>query len=123
MLSRGLLTGSKVGAKGDSRVHMPRFSGEAGEHNAAVIARFHAFAAERGMTPAQLSVAWVLAKQPALVPVVGARTRQQLLDVLVALDRPLSPADVAALEAILSKGAIEGARYPAAFMKQLDSER
>jgi aryl-alcohol dehydrogenase-like predicted oxidoreductase len=123
VLSRGLLTGSKVGGKGDNRVHMPRFSGEAGEHNAAAIARFRAFAAERGMTPAQLSVAWVLAKQPAFVPVVGARTREQLQGVLAALDHPLSPADVAAVEAILPKDAIEGTRYPAVFMKQLDSER
>jgi aryl-alcohol dehydrogenase-like predicted oxidoreductase len=123
VLSRGLLTGSKVGVKGDNRVHMPRFSGEAGEHNASAVARFQAFAAERGMTPAQLSVAWVLAKQPAFIPVVGARTRRQLQDVLLALDRPLSPSDVTAVEAILPKDAIEGARYPAAFMKQLDSER
>lgn len=107
----------------DHRGHMPRFSGEAGERNAAAVARLHAFAAERGRTPAQLSVAWVLAKQPALVPVIGARTRKQLQDVLGALDKPLSPADVAAAEAILPKDAIEATRYPAAFMKQLDSER
>jgi aryl-alcohol dehydrogenase-like predicted oxidoreductase len=91
--------------------------------NASAISRFHAFAAERAMTPAQLSVAWVLAKQPALVPVVGARTRTQLHDVLGALDRPLSPADVAAAEAILPKDAIVGTRYPAEHMKHLDSER
>jgi aryl-alcohol dehydrogenase-like predicted oxidoreductase len=123
VLSRGLLTGSKVGGKGDNRVHMPRFNGEAGQQNAAAVARFQAFAAERGMTPAQLSVAWVLAKQPAFVPVVGARTRQQLVDVLQALDRPLSLADVAAVEAILPQDAIQGTRYAAANMKQLDSER
>ena len=120
VLSRGLLTGSKVGG---ARAHFPRFSGEAGERNAAAVARFHAFAAERGMTPAQLSVAWVLAKQPAFVPVVGARTRKQLQDVLGALDKPLSPADVAAAEAILPEDAIAGTRYPAASMQQLDSER
>jgi aryl-alcohol dehydrogenase-like predicted oxidoreductase len=120
VLSRGLLTGSKVTG---ARAHFPRFSGEAGERNAATVARFQAFAAERGMTPAQLSVAWVLAKQPALVPVVGARTRTQLHDVLAALDKPLSPADVAAAEAILPTDAIAGARYPAQAMKQLDSER
>jgi aryl-alcohol dehydrogenase-like predicted oxidoreductase len=122
VLSRGLLTGSKVG-KSDNRVHMPRFSGEAGEHNAAVVARFQALAAERGMTPAQLSVAWVLAKQPTFAPVVGARMRKQLTDVLTVLDKPLSPADVAAVEAILPQAAIEGTRYPAASMRQLDSER
>ena len=123
VLSRGLLTGSKVGAQGDNRVHMPRFNGEAGERNASTVARLQAFAAERGMTPAQLSVAWVLAKQPAFVPVVGARTREQLEGVLGALAKPLAPADVAAVEALLPQGAIEGTRYPALHMKQLDSER
>ncbi|QSQ23365.1 aldo/keto reductase [Pyxidicoccus parkwayensis] len=120
VLSRGLLTGAK--AEG-ARQHFPRFSGEAGQRNAAAVARFHAFAAERGMTPAQLAVAWVLAKQPMLVPVVGARTRKQLLDVLGALDKPLSPADVAAVEATLPTDAIAGTRYPEQQMKLLDSER
>lgn len=62
------------------------------------------------MTPAQLSVAWVLAKQPTLVPVVGARTRKQLLDVLGALEKPLSSEDVAAVEALLPPPR----RFPAA---------
>ncbi|RKG82704.1 aldo/keto reductase [Corallococcus sp. CA049B] len=120
VLSRGLLTGAKVEG---ARMHYPRFAGEAGQRNAATVARFHAYAAERGMTPAQLSVAWVLAKQPAFVPVVGARTRKQLLDVLGALEKPLSSDDVAAVEAILPKEAIAGTRYPEQQMKMLDSER
>ncbi|RKG99109.1 aldo/keto reductase [Corallococcus carmarthensis] len=120
VLSRGLLTGAKVEG---ARLHYPRFSGEAGQRNAAAVARFHAYAAERGMTPAQLSVAWVLAKQPAFVPVVGARTRKQLLDVLGALEKPLSSSDVAAVEALLPKEAIAGSRYPEQQMKLLDSER
>jgi aryl-alcohol dehydrogenase-like predicted oxidoreductase len=120
VLSRGLLTGSKSGG---ARAGLPRFSGEAGAKNAAVVARFHAFAAERGMTPAELSVAWVLAKQPGFVPVVGTRTRQQLEDVLGALDKPLSAADVAATEAMLPKDSLVGARYPEAAMKHLDSEK
>jgi aryl-alcohol dehydrogenase-like predicted oxidoreductase len=120
VLSRGLLTGAK--AEGN-RAMFPRFAGEAGARNAEVIKKFRAFAEARGMTPAQLSVAWVLAKQPALVPVVGARTRKQLLDVLGALEKPLSPADVVAVEAILPPDAITGARYPDQQMKLLDSER
>lgn len=120
VLSRGLLTGAK--AEG-ARQFYPRFAGEAGQRNAEVVARFHTYAAERGMTPAQLSVAWVLAKQPTLVPVVGARTRKQLVDVLGALEKPLSSDDVAAVEAILPKEAITGSRYPEQQMKMLDSER
>jgi aryl-alcohol dehydrogenase-like predicted oxidoreductase len=123
VLSRGLLTGSKVRGEGDFRRFLPRFSGEVGVRNTSTIAGFHAFAAARGMTPAQLSVAWVLARQPTLVPTVGARTREQLRDVLGALEKPLSGADVAALEAILPKDAIGGTRYGADQMKNLDSER
>lgn len=123
VLSRGLLTGSKIGGNGDNRTRMPRFSGEAGEQNAAAVAQLHTFAADRKMTPAQLAVAWVLAKHPAFVPVIGARTRKQLLDVLSVLDKPLNQEDVAALEALLPSNAIKGSRYPAALMTQLDSER
>jgi aryl-alcohol dehydrogenase-like predicted oxidoreductase len=123
VLSRGLLTGSKIGGKGDFRAFLPRFAGDAGARNAGTVARFHAFAADHEMTPAQLSVAWVLAKQPALVPTVGCRTRKQLVDVLGALEKPLSAADVTAVEAILPRDAIEGSRYAAEQMKHLDSER
>lgn len=123
VLSRGLLTGSTIGGTGDFRGYLPRFSDQASVRNASAIARFHAFAAEHEMTPAQLSVAWALAKQPAFVPVIGARTRKQLRDVLGALDSRLSSADVVALEANLPKDAIAGARYGSEQMKHLDSER
>ena len=75
------------------------------------------------MTPAQLAVAWVLAKQPTLVPVVGARTRAQLRDSLGALEKTLSKSDVAAIDAMFAEGAIAGTRYAAEQMKHLDSER
>ena len=123
VFSRGLLTGSRPSRKGDYRQYLPRFAGEQGAKNTGVVAKLHAFAAERGLTPAQLALAWVLAKQPTLVPIVGARTRAQLDDALVALDKPLSASDVAALEAIVPKDAIGGTRYGAEQMKYLDSER
>jgi aryl-alcohol dehydrogenase-like predicted oxidoreductase len=123
VLSRGLLTGSKPSGRGDFRQYLPRFSGDAVAKNEAVVARLKAFASDHGLSPAQLSLAWVLAKQPGLVPVVGARTRQQLTDALGALSRPLSPADVAAVEAIVPPDAVAGTRYAADQMKHLDSER
>ncbi len=123
VFSRGLLTGSKTTGRGDFRQYLPRFTGEAAEKNAKAVARLHAFAAERSVTPAQLALAWVLAKQPTLVPVVGARTRKQLEESLGALAHPLSPADVAAVEAILPADGIAGTRYAADQMKHLDSER
>jgi aryl-alcohol dehydrogenase-like predicted oxidoreductase len=72
------------------------------------------------MTPAQLAIAWVQAKQPTLLPTIGARTRSQLDEALGALDKTLSAADVSALEAIVS---ISGPRYPEQQMQHLDSER
>ena len=123
VFARGLLTGSKPSGKGDFRQFMPRFAGEQGARNASVVEKLHAFAAEREMTPAQVALAWVLAKQPTLVPIIGARTRAQLDDALVALDKPLSVSDVAALESIVPADAIGGTRYPAQHMKALDSEQ
>jgi len=123
VFSRGLLTGSKPSGKGDFRAYLPRFAGDNGAKNEAVVARLRAFALERAMTPAQLALAWVIAKQPTLVPVVGARTRKQVDDALGALDKPLSAADVSALEAIVPRDAILGTRYAADQMKHLDSER
>ena len=118
-----LLTGSKPTGPTDFRAHIPRFAGDAGKKNAAVVERFQAFATKTGRTPAQLAVGWVLAKQPRLTPLVGARTTKQLADILAVLDKPLSPQEVADVEAIVPTGAIEGTRYAAAQMAHLDSEK
>jgi len=123
VFSRGLLTGSKPSGKGDFRQFLPRFAGESGAKNVALVDKLHRFAGERGMTPAQLTLAWVIAKQPTLLPVVGSRTRAQLDDALGALARPLSASDVAALEALAPADAVAGTRYAAEQMKHLDSER
>jgi aryl-alcohol dehydrogenase-like predicted oxidoreductase len=123
IFSRGLLTGSKPQAKGDFRAFLPRFAGDAGAKNASVVDRFRTFAADRAMTPAQLCVAYVLAKEPGFRPLVGARTRVQLDDAIGALEKPLTPSDVTALEAIFPADAIAGTRYGAEQMKHLDSER
>lgn len=123
VLSRGLLSGSKPTGQGDFRTHLPRFAGEAGAKNAAVVERLGAFAAKTGRTPAQLAFAWVLAKQPRLTPLAGARTREQLLDILGALDEPLTAAELADVEAIVAPGTIAGDRYHPSQMAHLDSER
>ena len=68
-------------------------------------------------------MAWVLAKEPKFVPLVGARKVSQLTDAVGALTRPLSQDDVHALEALFSAGAIEGDRYQTEQMRHLDSER
>lgn len=120
VLSRGLLAGSKPSGKGDYRAYLPRFSGPNGENNARVVAALSALAEARNMTPAQLAIAWVLARQPGFVPVIGARTTAQLDEALGALERPLSAADAAEVERIAD---IQGERYAAEQMRHLDSER
>ena len=123
VFSRGLLTGSKPTGKGDFRQFLPRFAGENGAKNVAIVDELRRFGADRGLTPAQLALAWVRAKEPTLLPVVGARTRAQLDDALGALAKPLSPSDVAAVEARVPPAAVVGTRYAPEQMKHLDSER
>ncbi|WP_425538017.1 aldo/keto reductase [Myxococcus stipitatus] len=120
VLSRGLLTGSKPSGAGDFRAWLPRFRGEHRETNEASVQALHRFARERDMSPAQLAIAWVLARQPGFVPVIGARRVTQLEDALTALARPLSREDVTALESLV---AFSGERYGAEQMHMLDSER
>lgn len=123
VLSRGLLAGSQPKGPQDFRAHMPRFAGEARVKNESVVSALARFADERGMSPAQLAIAYVLAKQPGFVPVIGARTRAQVDEALGALERRLTAADVTALEQLAPEGAITGTRYAAEQMKHLDSEK
>ncbi|WP_437605146.1 aldo/keto reductase [Sorangium sp. So ce834] len=127
VLSRGLLAGSKPAGAGDMRAHLPRFSGENGRKNQALVDAFIRLAERRGVTPAQLAVAWVRAKGAAqgvtVIPTMGARTRKQIEDALAGLEIALSPADVAELEAAVPAEQIAGDRYPAPMMAMLDSEK
>ncbi len=123
VLSRGLLSGSKPGGPADFRRYLPRFSPENLARNEDVVGRVRAFAEARGQTPAQLCIAWALARQPRFVPLLGARTCAQLAGVLGALERPLSAAEVAALEALVPPDAVAGGRYAEAQLAHLDSER
>jgi len=120
VFSRGLLTGSKPTGAGDFRAHLPRFSGEHREKNEDVVGSLQRFARERQLSPAQLAVAWVLARQPGFVPVIGVKNLTQLDDALGALNRPLASSDVSALEALAT---FSGERYGAEQMRLLDSER
>ncbi|MFP2932931.1 aldo/keto reductase [Pyxidicoccus sp. 3LG] len=120
VFSRGLLTGSKPKGPGDFRAHLPRFTGENLQKNEDAVSALQRFARERQLTPGQLAIAWVLARQPGFVPVVGAKTVAQLDDALGALERPLSKDDVSALEKLVS---VSGERYGAEQMRHLDSER
>jgi aryl-alcohol dehydrogenase-like predicted oxidoreductase len=122
VLSRGLLTGSAVGV-GDMRSRMPRFSGENRPANAVLVAALERMAAARGAKPAQLAIAWVLAKAPHVIPVIGARTRSQLADSLGALRLRLTAGEIAQLEEAVPASAVAGTRYDERQMRNLDSER
>ena len=121
VLGHGLLGGSKAEA-GDARAHLPRFAAENRATNDAVVATLRRFAEARGMTSAQLAIAWAIAKQPRFVTLVGVRNRAQLASALGALDHALTAPDVAELEAAVPESAFAGERYAPALMKFLDRE-
>jgi aryl-alcohol dehydrogenase-like predicted oxidoreductase len=123
VLSRGLLSGSKPQAKGDFRAYLPRFTGENRERNQFLIHTLQTLAAEKDARPAQLAIAWVLAKGKNIVPLIGARTRTQLQESLGALELTLSPADLTRIEQAIPPSAVAGSRYDEHQMKILDSER
>ena len=127
VLSRGLLSGhwdpARHGAGTDFRSFAPRFRDENVRQNLALAGALRAVAAERGATAAQAAIAWVAAQGNDIVPVVGARRRDQLAESLAAADLELSAGDLAAMERAVPAGAAAGARYPEAAMADLDSER
>jgi aryl-alcohol dehydrogenase-like predicted oxidoreductase len=122
-LSRGLLSGSQPAPSGDFRSRLPRFTGGNLARNRQLVAQFQQVALAKGVTPAQLAVAWVLAKGSFIVPVVGARTRAQLSESLAALAVEFTPDELAAIEAAVPASAVAGARYDPAQMRILDSEK
>jgi aryl-alcohol dehydrogenase-like predicted oxidoreductase len=125
VLSRGLLSG-RIPAperKDDIRVaRMPRFKQGNLEKNLCLVEALRQIGREKGATPAQLAVAWVLSRGSDIVPIVGARTREQLQELLGVLRLRLDGDDIARIDAAVSPGATAGARYDAAQFAHLDSE-
>jgi aryl-alcohol dehydrogenase-like predicted oxidoreductase len=119
MLARGV-TGDAY-EKTDIRTTMPRFLGDNLKHNLGVVARFEALAAEAGCTPAQLAIAWVLARGDDIVPIPGTRSIAHLEEDLGALSVGLAPDLIAAVEAVFD-GTIRGARYSAAAQATVTTE-
>ena len=123
VLSRGLLSGSKPAARGDFRAHLPRFTGENAQQNEKVIDRLKQLAAEAGVEPTQLAIAWVLAKGRRIIPVIGARTRAQLSESLGALRVKLTESELVHIEESIPASAIAGTRYDERQTRMLDSEQ
>ncbi len=124
-VARGLLAGavrSDDYEAGDIRAMMPRFVAPSLSRNLEMVARFDAIAADAGLTPAQLSLGWVLAQDEMIVPIPGTRSIAHLTENMAAAERPLSAELLAAVDALFPPNALDGARYPAMMQKQIDTE-
>lgn len=123
-LGRGLLTGQvKRGdtfGEGDIRANLPRFSGEALDHNLALVDEVTAVAERVGATPGQVALAWLLSRKPWIVPIPGTRRLERLDENLAAADLRLSEADLADLTAASDAADVQGDRYPAAMQAMID---
>ncbi|MFE1438850.1 aldo/keto reductase [Streptomyces sp. NPDC058739] len=123
VLSRGLISGHFTAGRqlgtGDFRAMSPRFQGENLRHNLDLVEALRKTAEQKGVSVAQIAIAWVLAQGEDIVPLVGARTRERLAESLGALDVTLEAADLAAIEEAVPAGAAAGERYPAAQMAHL----
>jgi len=125
VLSRGLLSGRlpAAGQKGDIRlVRMPRFQPGNVEQNLGLVDALRRIGAEKGASPAQLAIAWVRSRGADIVPVVGARRRDQLAEALGALALTLDAAEFARIDAAVRPDLTAGARYDPTQMAHLDSE-
>lgn len=127
VLSRGLLSGhwsrERSSTAKDWRGTSPRFQGKNVERNLALVEALRAVAKDKGASVAELAVAWVLSRGPDIVPLAGARRRDQLEEALGALDLALTAEDIARIEQAIPPGSAAGDRYPAVQMAHLDSER
>lgn len=120
-LGRSLLTGSVRQAsdipEGDGRGRHPRFAADNLARNLALAASVEAMAREKGATPGQIALAWLLAQGPDIVPIPGTKRADRVDENIGALDVVLSADDVKRLSAALPPGAAAGTRYAEALMK------
>jgi aryl-alcohol dehydrogenase-like predicted oxidoreductase len=127
ILSRGLLGGhwSKEQGRGprDIRAHLPRFAGDNLDRNLSLVDALRGIAQELDATVAQLAIAWVVARGPDIIPLIGARRRDRLREALGALQLKLTPEILARLERAVPAEAVAGTRYDPRQMAMLDSEK
>jgi aryl-alcohol dehydrogenase-like predicted oxidoreductase len=125
VLSRGLLSSTglqPLGAR-DGRTRFPRFQEENLRRNRELVRALEVMAKEKGVTTAQLAIAWVLYRGDDIIPLIGARTRQRLQESLSALDLTLIEEELARIEQSVPAERAAGTRYAEAQMSALDSER
>lgn len=114
-LSRGFLSGTLRTpddfAPNDWRRHAPRFQGENFAKNLELVDRVRGIAERKGITPAQLALAWVLSKGDDIVPIVGTTKVHRVEENLGALDVSLSAGEIAEIESLMPEEAVAGTRY------------
>ncbi|MDQ0189193.1 aldo/keto reductase [Alicyclobacillus cycloheptanicus] len=115
-LGRGFLTGQfktfEDLPEDDYRRNSPRFQGENFQKNLALVERIHEMAQEKGCTPAQLALAWLLAQGEDIVPIPGTKRRKYLDENLAATQLTLTADDLDRINEIAPQGIAAGARYP-----------
>jgi aryl-alcohol dehydrogenase-like predicted oxidoreductase len=123
-LGRGFLTGQIKKfddlAPDDFRRFSPRFQPENFDKNLELVARINEIAKQKGCTPGQLALAWVLAQGKDIVPIPGTKRRKYLEENVGALDVKLSADDLKRIDEVAPKGAASGGRYPEALMGSLN---
>ena len=119
-LGRGMLSGQIRGfddlAPDDYRRNSPRFQGENFSRNLELVAKVKEIATEKGCTPSQLALAWVMAQGQDIVAIPGTKRRTYLEENLGAVQVKLSPEDLVRLDAAFPQGAAAGTRYAASAM-------
>ena len=125
VLSRGLISNTALQGSLNTghRSAFPRLAGENLAHNLKLVEALAGIAEQRGATPAQLAIAWVLSRGEDIVPLIGARKRSHLVESLGAVNFRLSDSERAAIEIAIPPDAVQGTRYMAAQMAHLDSEK
>ena len=115
-LGRGYLTGkideNTTFASVDIRSRLPRYTPEARKANRVVVDLLARIGEQKGATPAQIALAWLLAQKPWIVPIPGSRKLERLDENIGALAVELTPDDLREIESAISKISVQGERYP-----------
>jgi aryl-alcohol dehydrogenase-like predicted oxidoreductase len=123
-LGRGFLAGRfkrlEDLAPDDWRRGSPRFQGENFGKNLALVDQVNALARNKGCTPSQLALAWLLARAKDIVPIPGTSSTARLEENAGAVNVHLSPAELEAIERIAPKGAVSGQRYAPGMMEMVN---
>jgi len=121
-LGRGYLTGkfdeNTTFASADIRSRLPRYTQEAMKANRAVIDLLARIGEQKGATPAQIALAWLLAQKPWIVPIPGSRKLHRLDENISSIAIELTPDDLQEIQSAISKITVQGDRYPEELKKQ-----